>query len=161
MLCEIPFDVSPGFLIAWGCLKAEARIFLDLTLTIRTFIQLNASHTTLRRPIAPQERDGILTICPSCAAVAIHLGPPNPSLITIAKEPLIFRRAGISPALRLLVPTFSLPNAPVWLAPLPSQRMGTLSYHASTKHCKHQYPSTKFQTIFKSQDSKLFGNLEF
>jgi hypothetical protein len=65
---------------------------------------------------------------PSIAAFAIILGPTNPWLIIIAKETLVFRRAGISPALRLLVPTFSLPYAPVWLTPLPSSQNGTLSY---------------------------------
>ena len=49
---------------------------------------------------------------PSPAAFAIGLGPTNPWLIIIAKETLVFRRAGISPALRLLVPTFALPYAP-------------------------------------------------
>ncbi len=34
----------------------------------------------------------------------------------------MFRREGISPSLRLLVPTFLLPHAPAWLTPLPSQR---------------------------------------
>jgi hypothetical protein len=51
-------------------------------------------------------------MCPSPAAFAIGLGPTNPWLITIAKESLFFRRAGISPALWLLVPTFSLLRAP-------------------------------------------------
>ena len=72
---------------------------------------------------------GILTVCPSPSTFVIGLGPTNPWLITIAKETLIFRRAGISPALRLLVPAFSLHNAPAWLAPLPSSQMRTLSYH--------------------------------
>ena len=67
---------------------------------------------------------GILTQCPSPPAFAIGLGPTNPWLITIAKETLIFRRAGISPALRLLVPAFSLHNAPLWLAPSASLRCG-------------------------------------
>ena len=66
---------------------------------------------------------------PSRPAFAIHLGPTNPWLIIIAKETLIFRRAGISPALRLLVPTFLLPIAPAWVTPLPSQQIGILSYH--------------------------------
>ncbi len=65
---------------------------------------------------------GILTVCPSGAVFTIPLGPTNPSLINIAKETLVFRRAGLSPALRLLVPTFLLPHAPAWLTPLPSQR---------------------------------------
>ena len=50
-------------------------------------------------------------MCPSDAVFTISLGPTNPSLITIAKETLVFRREGISPSLRLLVPTFSLPDA--------------------------------------------------
>ena len=60
-------------------------------------------------------------MCPSDAAFAISLGPTNPSLIIIAKETLVFRREGISPSLRLLVPTFLLPYAPEWLTPSPSQ----------------------------------------
>jgi hypothetical protein len=66
---------------------------------------------------------GILTLCPSPPAFAIGLGPTNPWMITIAKETLCFRRAGISPALRLLVPAFSLPYAPPWVTPLASLRM--------------------------------------
>ena len=89
---------------------------------------------------------GILTLCPSGAAFAIPLGPTNPSLITIAKETLIFRRAGISPALRLLVPAFSLPNAPPWLAPLASLQMGTLSYHV---HAPKRMHILSFGTTFK------------
>ena len=34
-------------------------------------------------------------MCPSRAAFAIRLGPTNPWLIDIAKETLVFRRAGI------------------------------------------------------------------
>ena len=63
---------------------------------------------------------GILTGCPSAAAFAIALGPTNPQLIFIAEETLDFRRSGLSPDLRLLVPTFSLPCAPVALAGQPS-----------------------------------------
>ncbi len=43
-------------------------------------------------------------------------------MIAIAQETLIFRREGIAPSLRLLVPTFLLPHAPAWLTPLPSQQ---------------------------------------
>ena len=67
-------------------------------------------------------------MCPSSTAFAIPLGPTNPWLIYIAKETLIFRRAGISPALWLLVPTFLLRNAPVWVTPLPSVQLRILSY---------------------------------
>ena len=69
-------------------------------------------------------------MCPSDAAIAISLGPTNPGMITIAQEPLIFRREGISPSLRLLVPTFLLPYAPPWVTPLASTLYGILSYHS-------------------------------
>jgi len=62
-------------------------------------------------------------MCPSNPTFVISLGPTNPSLIIIAKETLLFRRAGISPALWLLVPTFLLPYAPLWVAPLASLQM--------------------------------------
>ena len=67
---------------------------------------------------------------PSGSAIAIPLGPTNPSLIVIAKETLVFRRSGFSPELRLLVPTFSLRNAPPCLTALASLRIRTLSYHS-------------------------------
>ena len=100
-------------------------------LTTRTKIRLFAHSTTLRHSIGTYAGHGILTMCPSCAAIAIHLGPTNPSLIVIAKETLVFRRAGFSPALWLLVPTFLLRNAPAWVTPLPSQQMRILSYRLS------------------------------
>ena len=68
-------------------------------------------------------------MCPSDAAIAISLGPTNPLLIDIAAETLVFRRTGISPVLRLLVPTFLLPHAPRALTSPASQQSGTLSYH--------------------------------
>jgi hypothetical protein len=69
-------------------------------------------------------------MCPSDAAFAISLGPTNPGMITIAQETLIFRREGISPSLRLLVPTFLLPYAPPWVTPLASTLYGILSYRS-------------------------------
>ena len=53
-------------------------------------------------------------------------------MIDIAGESLIFRRAGFSPALSLLMPTFAFPYAPPdltarllreWNAPLPHSRV--------------------------------------
>ncbi len=84
-------------------------------------------------------------MCPSRTAFAIRLGPTNPSLIFIAKETLVFRRAGISPALWLLVPTFLLPNAPVWVTPLPSQQIGILSYRSVIPK---NYETLNFGTMF-------------
>ena len=49
-------------------------------------------------------------------ATRLGLGPTNPGTITVAQETLLFRWAGFSPALWLLIPTFSLPHAPPNLA---------------------------------------------
>ena len=38
-------------------------------------------------------------------------------MITIALETLVFRREGVSPSLRLLVPAFSLRSTPPWVTP--------------------------------------------
>ena len=88
-------------------------------------------------PIALALGHGILTVCPSGAALAIPLGPTNPELITMALETLVFRRAGFSPALWLLVPAFSLPYAPAWVTPLPSSQNGTLSYRVHSSEGVH------------------------
>ena len=42
----------------------------------------------------------------------LGLGPTNPGTITVAQETLLFRWAGFSPALWLLIPAFSLDTAP-------------------------------------------------
>src|SRR3954470_24387624 len=55
---------------------------------------------------------GILTRCPSPTLVRLGLGPTNPGMIIMAQETLLFRWAGFSPALGLLIPAFSLDNAP-------------------------------------------------
>ena len=49
-------------------------------------------------------------------ATRLGLGPANPGTITVAQETLLFRWAGFSPALWLLIPTFSLDTAPPDLA---------------------------------------------
>ena len=67
-------------------------------------------------------------MCPSDADLSISLGPTNPSPTNVERETLFFRRVGFSPTLRLLVPTFLLPNAPAWVTPSPSAQIGILSY---------------------------------
>lgn len=42
----------------------------------------------------------------------LGLGPTNPGAITVALETLLLRPTGFSPVLRLLIPAFSLDNAP-------------------------------------------------
>ena len=49
-------------------------------------------------------------------ATRLGLGPTNPGTITVAQETLLFRWAGFSPALWLLIPAFSLDIAPPDLA---------------------------------------------
>ena len=93
------------------------RIYLTRALALPTGIQLPALHTAVRHSIASISGHGILTVCPSGAVFTIPLGPTNPQLITIAEETLIFRRAGFSPALWLLVPAFSLLYAPPRVTP--------------------------------------------
>ena len=59
----------------------------------------------------------------------LGLGPTNPGTITVALETLLLRPTGFSPVLRLLIPAFSLDNAPPYFtirlhrdinAPLPN-----------------------------------------
>ena len=45
----------------------------------------------------------------------LGLGPTNPGTITVALETLLLRPRGFSPLLRLLIPAFSLDNAPPFL----------------------------------------------
>ncbi len=45
-------------------------------------------------------------------ATRLGLGPTNPGTITVAQETLLFRWAGFSPALWLLIPAFSLDITP-------------------------------------------------
>ena len=90
-------------------------------------------HTHLRPPITYKNSHGILTVCPSGTVLTIPLGPTNPSPTNVERETLFFRRAGFSPALWLLVPTFLLPNAPAWVTPSPSAQIGILSYRCGTE----------------------------
>ena len=55
---------------------------------------------------------GILTCCPSPTLIRLGLGPTNPEMIIMAQETSLFRCAGFSPALGLLIPAFSLDNTP-------------------------------------------------
>ena len=77
---------------------------------------------------------GILTRCPSPTLYCLGLGPTNPGAITVAQETLLFRWAGFSPALWLLIPAFSLDNTPQALTGPASTQISTLLYHAVCKH---------------------------
>ena len=67
-------------------------------------------------------------------ATRLGLGPTNPGTITVAQETLLFRWAGFSPALWLLIPAFSLVTAPPALAGPTSAPITTLLYHAPVTH---------------------------
>ena len=69
----------------------------------------------LRHPITIISSTGILTCCPSTYPSGTPYAPTNPQLISIAEETLVFRCAGFSPALSLLMPTFSFVNTPAYL----------------------------------------------
>jgi hypothetical protein len=72
------------------------------------------------------------------------LGPPYPSLMVIAKETWGFRRPGISPGLRLLIPTFSLPSAPPLVAlRLHSARNAPLPPALRAGSSKYQIPNNE------------------
>src|SRR3989344_7930048 len=98
-------------------------------------------------------------MCPSGSALAIPLGPTNPWLIVIAKETLIFWRAGFSPALWLLVPTFLLPHAPAWVTPLPSQ-LSPPNFAADSEFVKN-YRKKFYDTSLLCSEAKLGGRVEY
>ena len=71
---------------------------------------------------------GILTCCPSTTPFGLALGPTNPGTIRVALETLGLRWKGFSPFFLLLMPTFSLLNAPRWLTPSASVLIRMLPY---------------------------------
>ena len=66
-------------------------------------------------PSKPYGSAGILTCCPSTTPFGLALGPTNPGAIRVALETLGLWWTGFSPVFLLLMPTFSLRNAPRWL----------------------------------------------
>lgn len=71
---------------------------------------------------------GILTCCPSVTPFDLALGPTNPGTILVALETLGLWWTGFSPVFLLLMPTFSLRNAPRRLTPFASAQMRMLPY---------------------------------
>ena len=79
-----------------------------------------AALSLFRLHVAPCGSTGILT--GSAIGLACRLSLRTrltliPDPISVDQETLVLRRAGFSPALSLLIPTFAFPNAPVRLAP--------------------------------------------
>src|ERR1700733_12412512 len=76
-------------------------------------------------------------------ATRLGLGPTNPGTIIVAQETLLFRGAGFSPALWLLIPTFSLDNAPPDLA----VRLQRRYQRSSTTQCINTpHPQLRYYT---------------
>ena len=144
VLYEI-FPPESGILLnIWICLAAAHGFAYELSL-YQERKSNNPPHILLSvTPLKKSGGAGILTSCPSASAFAIALGPTNPWMIAIAKETLGLRRAGLSPALWLLVPTFSLPYAPIPLAGESSLR----------KECS---PTASLLASARS-DTRNFGN---
>ena len=80
---------------------------------------------------------GILTCCPSATPFGLVLGPTNPGTIRVALETLGLRWKGFSPFFLLLMPTFSLRNAPRWLTPSASAQLRMLPYRYSLPKKTH------------------------
>jgi len=77
----------------------------------------------------------------------------NPARISLAQEPLDFRRKCFSHFLSLLMSAFSLPISPGALTSLPSTTYGTLRYH--TINCVQSF-GVLFSPVTSSAPDNLF-----
>ena len=73
-------------------------------------------------PSTPTPFNGLFRQPAALSLFRLHVAPCGstgifPDPISVDQETLVLRRAGFSPALSLLIPTFAFPNAPVRLAP--------------------------------------------
>ena len=71
-------------------------------------------------PSTPTPFNGLFRQPAALSLFRLHVAPcgsTGPDPISVDQETLVLRRAGFSPALSLLIPTFAFPNAPVRLAP--------------------------------------------
>ena len=98
---------------------------------------MNPLQLICRAHLTMQHQYGNINPLSIAYATRLGLGPTNPGTIIVAQETLLFRWAGFSPALWLLIPAFSLDNAPLNLtvqlqrninAPLPRMPKGTHPY---------------------------------
>ena len=107
---------------AWVCLRTSA------STPFNGLFRQPAALSLLRPRVAPQGSTGILT--GSAIGLTLRLSLyPDP--ISVDQETLVFRRAGFSPALSLLIPTFAFPDAPEGLAPRLRRRLEC----SPTNHC--------------------------
>ena len=77
---------------------------------------MNPLELSCRAQCTKYNRYGNINPLSIAYATRLGLGPTNPGTIIVAQETLLFRWAGFSPALWLLIPAFSLDSAPPDLA---------------------------------------------
>ena len=75
---------------------------------------MNPLSLTLREQLTKFNRFRNINLMSIAYAIRLGLGPTNPEMITMAQETLLLRPTGFSPILWLLIPAFSLPNAPLY-----------------------------------------------
>ena len=92
----------------WICLRPILTLY-----PLNPIIRLTYYSPSLLRSALEGQNINWLSIGLPHPKVRLSLGTPNPPMIAIAEETSGFRRSGLSPDLRLLIPTFSLLNAPV------------------------------------------------
>ena len=73
---------------------------------------MNPLRLSLREQCTKYNRFRNINLMSIVYALRLDLGPTNPEMITMAQETLLLRPRGFSPLLWLLIPAFSLPNAP-------------------------------------------------
>jgi hypothetical protein len=73
---------------------------------------MNPLRISHREQCAKYNRFRNINLMSIAYAMRLGLGPTNPEMITMAQETLLLRPIGFSPILWLLIPAFSLPNAP-------------------------------------------------
>ena len=83
---------------------------------------------SLLRTAHKRRNINLLSIGLPCPKAQLSLGTANPPMIDIAEETLGLRRSGLSPDLRLLIPTFSPPSAPPRLTSWASLQLEVLPY---------------------------------
>ena len=73
---------------------------------------MNPLRLICRAHLTMQHQYGNINPLSIAYATRLGLGPTNPGTIIVAQETLLFRWAGFSPALWLLIPAFSLDITP-------------------------------------------------
>ncbi len=117
------FSPEAGHLLLQHRSASSSRLSLDFpdlpgkpAYTLKPGQPSPGQHSLLRPPFAVTPSTGILTCFPSTTPFGLALGVDSPlPPINVGQEPLVFRRAGFSPALSLLMSAFALLIPPACL----------------------------------------------